>query len=189
MRLALLLLALSVAGCAGAPMNPSGTPCVALGLGQQFCLLPPTKLPVLTASHIVEYKHGTEVQSFLGQMLTDGHHFTLVTASLLGPTLFTVDFNGARIVTTPAEGPWHGDLLLALMELALADEKDLAPALKGLSLKQTPVGAGWQREVYSGERLLVSVDTDKPSFPSAQVRIEIPSEQVTVTLQPIPESP
>ena len=175
------LLLLALTGCAS--FN-SSTPCVGFGPGAALCLLSPASLPAQTTVQIIAFKRGDDEQSFISQTEIDATSLRLVTSSLMGPTLFTVSYDGQRIVSQPADGPWRGDLLLATVEMALAPQAALGPALHGLTLRQQDFPGGYRRQVLRGVETVAQVEVNGTP-PSQSVRINIPSAHISVSLTPV----
>ncbi len=187
MKRALLAAALCALAAACATL-PTAAPCVALGPGSELCLLPPAALPAQTSVHVIAFRHDDEEQSFIGQTRIDAAAVHVVTSSLLGPSLFSVDYDGRHIVTQPADGPWHADLLLARMQLALAPKEALAPALHGLTLRQTDTADGYRREFLRDGKAVAEVDV-KGRVPVQTIHIDIPPAKISVTLTPLEQAP
>lgn len=179
------VLALLVGALSACVSLPGQVPCVSFGPGAGLCLLAPAELPAVDAAHVISFKHDEDEQSFIGQTHVDSHSLKLATSSLLGPSIFSVRYDGHTIETQPADGPWHADLLLASLEMALASKEALAPALHGLTLQQIDTADGYRRDILRGQELMAHIDVSGP--PAARsVRIDFPPAHITVSLRPLP---
>ncbi|MGH8378687.1 MAG: DUF3261 domain-containing protein, partial [Gammaproteobacteria bacterium] len=177
----LAFIALCVAGCASLP-PPN---CVAFSRGQ-FCLLPPAMLPALDGVRMVTIEHDGKKQMFIGQLHIDAQAIRLAGSSLFGPSLFTVSYDGHALKSEPAGGPQRADLLIAMLELVMADQRDLQTAMQDLTLTQTVAANGMRvRELFQRDRLVAHIEISAGPLTQASIRFNIPPAHVSVWMQPL----
>ena len=183
---ALLLLMLSLlAGCASVSPAPG---CARLGGHGRFCPLPPASLPTVSASHIVTVMRAGHSQTFIGRLQIDAHNLRLAGLSLFGTELFTLNYDGKHIASHSVYGDLHPDLLLAMLELALAPAAALPPQLHRLTFTVSSAGAGQVRELWESGRLIMRIQTTAGPLASAQIRITIPPAKLAMQLMPLTAS-
>lgn len=182
------VLALLVSALSACATLPGQAPCVSFGPGAGLCLLAPTELPAVDTVHVISFKQDEDEQSFIGQTHVDAQGLHLVTSSLLGPTIFSVSYDGHTIETQPADGPWHADLLLASVEMALASKEALTPALHGLTLQQTDTADGYRRDILRGQELMAHIEVSGPQT-ARSIRLDFPPAHISVSLRPLPAAP
>ncbi|MGH8278859.1 MAG: DUF3261 domain-containing protein [Gammaproteobacteria bacterium] len=178
---ALLTVLLVSAGCAALPPTPGCTP---LGRGQ-FCLLPPSALPPVEASHLVSVTRDGREHVFMGLLHIDTHDLRLAAFSLFGTNVFNLDYDGQHLTTRPGNTDWHPQELVAMLELTLADPGLLQNRLHDLTLKVRETGQGQIREVFQGSRLIVRIEKSAAPLREAQVQIEIPPAKLSVRMTPL----
>jgi hypothetical protein len=181
LRLVPLALA-ALAGCVTAP--PPG--CTALGRDAALCLLPPAALPAVDASHIVTVSHDGGQDSFMGLLHIDASALRLAALSLFGTDLFTIEYDGSAVTSRPEYAGFKPDILVVMLELAIADPTRLQDRLHNLRLT---IGAGdhlQRRDLYEGERLVAHIETTEGPLAAAHIHIDIPPLKLSVDMTPIP---
>lgn len=183
MRAAITALALLCSGCATLPSGPG---CVKIGPAGAACLLAPAALPALQAQHIVSVSHDGKQDTFLGRLSVDAQALRLAGASMFGTHLFTITWDGATIVAQPANAKLRPELILAMLEFALADPELLRPRLHGLTLKTyQPVDGNASREVFEHGRLVARIEIGAGPLADAHIRISVPPAHLTLNLAPL----
>ncbi|HET7570702.1 MAG TPA: DUF3261 domain-containing protein [Gammaproteobacteria bacterium] len=176
-----LFMATLLTGCATLP--PPG--CVRLGPNSHFCLLPPTALPQVSAAHLVTIRRNGERQTFMGHLQIDDQALRLAASSLFGAGLFTITWDGHSVTSGPQEARVHPDLIVAMLELAIADPATLRPRLHNLALKLSHRGE--QRNLYAGGRLVAHIVTGSQPLSAAHIVMTIPPAHMTLVLKPVSE--
>ncbi|HEV2331603.1 MAG TPA: DUF3261 domain-containing protein [Gammaproteobacteria bacterium] len=182
-RLALLLLPLLFAGCATPLLGPGCTP---FGRDGQLCLLPPAALPPLEGSHMVKVTHDGQEDAFLGLLHIDSRKLELAGFSLFGTSLFDLTYDGTTVTSVPVDSKLKPEMLVAMLELSLADPKLLQGRLHGLTLKTASDGNLEERDVYEGDELIVHLQRDLKPLDQATLSIEIPPRGIKVEVTPLP---
>lgn len=170
-----------LAGCATLPAAPG---CTSLGRGQ-FCLLPPVALPSLEASHLVSITRDGRQNTFLGLLHIDAHDLRLAGFSLFGTSLFNLEYDGQHITARPAQTDWRPEMLVAMLELTLADPAALRTHLHNLTLQVSETGRAETRELFDGGRLVARIVNSGGPLPQARIRIEIPAAKLSVRMTPV----
>ncbi|HEX6550030.1 MAG TPA: DUF3261 domain-containing protein [Gammaproteobacteria bacterium] len=179
----LLLLSLALlSACATAPVAPG---CTRIGHDGQFCLLAPALLPPLTATHLVTVQHDDREDTFMGQLQIDSHALRLAGLSLFGTSLFTLEYNGHIIIKHPAQMDLHPELLVAMLELALADPAALRPRLQNLSLNLSQSGDSQIRELFEHGHLIARIVKTAGPLTDAHIDIAIPLAKLAVRMSPL----
>ena len=180
--LLLTTLGLLLAGCASVPLA-SG--CTRLGQDGVFCALPPAALPAVSASHLVTVTHAGQSQTFLGRLQIDAHHLRLAGLSLFGTALFTLDYDGRQLASHSAVGNLRPELLLAVLELAVAPAGELPPQLHDLSLRVNTAGNRQVRELWNRGRLIAHIERTGGPLDAAHISIVIPPAKLALQLVPL----
>ncbi|MGB9430281.1 MAG: DUF3261 domain-containing protein [Gammaproteobacteria bacterium] len=181
----LLSLLLLISGCSTAPIAPG---CTQLGRGGQFCLLAPAALPAVSASHLVTLVRIGRQDTFMGLLRIDAHALRLAGFSLFGTNLFTIEYDGHAISSEPKHGDWHPELLVAMLELVVADPAMLQPRLHKLTLTLSTRGNTQVRELFEHGRLVARIEETGTPLSQARIRIEIPPARITLQMTPIAAS-
>lgn len=177
----LMLVAMLLAACASTP-PPN---CVAFGRGQ-FCLLPPSELAALDGAHMVTIDHDGQEQMYIGQLHIDAHVIRLAGSSLFGPSLFTVSYDGQVLHSAPAGGPQRADILIAMLELVVADPNSLQAAMRGLTLTQNTRADGVRvRELFQQKHLVAQIEIGAGTLTDSTIRFQIPAAKLSVVMQPL----
>ena len=166
-----------------------GPECTRFGRDGQLCLLPPAALPAVEGSHMVKVVHDGREDAFMGLLHIDAQDLRLAGFSLFGTSLFNLDFDGSKVTSVPAQGDLRPDMLVAMLELAIADPADLRGRLHGLTLQVREEGGAEIREVYEGERLIAHLEKRGASLAESEIRIDIPPVKVSVELTPLATAP
>ena len=180
-RLAVTVLSSLLAGCV-TPLLPD---CTRFGRDGQICLLPPSALPKLDATHLVTVTREGQPQSFMGQLHIDERTLRLAGSSLFGTGLFTLSYDGHSIQAQPDSPELHADTLLVMLELALADPATLQSRLHGLDLKVSETAQGEVRDVSEAGHAIVHIQRGPGPLPQAPLNVDIPPLKVSVTMQPL----
>lgn len=175
-----LLLSLVLGACATLP--PPG--CVRLGPGA-VCLLAPAALPAVEASHVVTLTRDGKRETFMGRLAIDAHMLRLAGASLFGTGLFEISYDGHSIQARPPKAKAHADLMLALLEIAIAQPDALRDRLHGLALKTSRRGKTEQRELYAHGHLVARIERDTGPLAQARIRIDIPPANTVLDMLPL----
>lgn len=183
LRHACVLLFLCCAGCA--MLSPTPPDCVKIGPVGAVCPLPPTALPAVQASHIVTITRGAEKQTFLGRLAIDSQALRLAGASLFGTHLFTITWDGHAIVSQPPEPKMRPDLVVAMLQLALADPAKMRPRLHRMVLKLARDGDSDVRELYEHGHLVARIERRGTPLATAHLFIQIPQAGLTLRLDPL----
>jgi hypothetical protein len=185
-RLLLLLLPMLVAGCASVPQLPG---CVKLGPYGQICPLPPAELPAVAARHIVKLTRDGKAHTFLGHLRIDDNALRLVGSSLFGTDLFTITYDAHEVTSRPRNADLHAELIVAMLEVALAEPERLRPRLHGLVLKASGDGRTQVRKLYEHGRLAARIEQTGAPLRDARLTISIPPANLTLQLTPLDETP
>lgn len=180
--LALLPLALNLGGCATAPLLPG---CIRLGPDGQFCPLPPAALPAGNATHIVSVNRPGKRQVFIGRLRIDNQALRLAASSLFGAGLFTMTYDGNTISSKPEALDLHPDLVVVMLEVAIADPVALRPRLHNLTLKVRPSGHGEVRELYTHGHLVAHIERSGAQLSKASLVIRILPARTTLVMRPM----
>lgn len=180
--LVLLPLALSLAGCATAPLLPG---CIRLGPDGQFCPLPPAELPAGNATHIVSINRPGKRQVFIGRLRIDNQALRLAASSLFGAGLFTITYDGSTIRSKPAGLDLHSDLVVVMLEAAIADPAALRPRLHNLTIKVRPTADGEVRDLYTHGHHVAHIERSGASLSDANIAIHILPAKTTLVLRPM----
>lgn len=183
--LAVALLCL-LAGCATPLLGPE---CTRFGRDGQLCLLPPAALPAVEGSHMVKVVHAGREDDFIGLLRIDAQSLRLAGFSLFGTSLFNLEYDGTRITSAPAQGSLKPDMLVAMLELAIADPNALQQRLHGLTLQTGSQGGADTRDVYESGRLIAHLERSGASLSEADIRIDIPPLNVSVEMTPLAAAP
>ncbi|HET7650067.1 MAG TPA: DUF3261 domain-containing protein [Gammaproteobacteria bacterium] len=182
-RLLLLpILVMLMAGCASAPVAPG---CTRIGHDGQFCLLPPSSLPSVSAMHLVTVQHDGRTDSFMGQLQVDSHALRLAGLSLFGTSLFALDYDGHAIHKQPEQINLHGELLISMLELALADPAALQPRLHNLTLTLAQNGTTQTRQLFEHGHLIARIEKTGDTLSEARINIAIPLAKLVVSMTPL----
>ena len=181
-KLYLLLLILALPACA-TPLLPD---CTRFGRDGQVCLLPPSALPKLDATHLVTVTREGQPNNFLGQLHIDDQVLRLAGSSLFGTGLFDVSYDGKTLKAEPDDPQLHADTLVVMLELALADPAEIKPRLHGLDMTVNSTGAGETRDISERGQPIVHIERSAGPLAQATLKIEIPPLQVSVKMDPMP---
>ncbi len=80
-------------------------------------------------------------------------------------------------------------MLVAMLELAIADPKLLTDRLHGLSLTVDSAGGVETREVREGDLLIAHIEKRGASLEASDIRIDIPPLKVSVEMSPLDAAP
>lgn len=184
--LPLLFLVTLMAGCATLPDGPG---CVAIGPAGAFCPLPPQDLPAVSARHMVTITHDGQNQTFLGRLHIGADALRLAGASLFGTHLFTITWDGARTSSEPPLPSLRPKLMVAMLQVALADPDALRPRLHGMVLKIENDGANEVRTLYEHGHLVARIERHGNMLASATLTIHIAPAGLRVQLTPLSDTP
>lgn len=182
LRHVLLLLIPLIGGCVTMPQLPG---CVKIGPFGQACPLPPAALPAADARHIVSVTHAGDRQTFMGRLQIDANTLRLAGFSLFGTHLFTITYDGHDIVSQPQRPELHADLIVVMLEAALADPAALRPRLHGLTLKVSRTGKGETRDLLEHGHLVAHIERSKGPLAEARVVMHIVPADTVLVLRPI----
>jgi hypothetical protein len=180
LRLPLLALTLLLAACATLP--PPG--CVKLGPGA-MCLLAPAALPAIDDTHLVTVARDGKQDAFMGRLAIDAHTLRLAGASLFGTGLFDISYDGRTIDAQPPRAKAHAELMLAMLEITLADPAALRSHLHDLTLKVGERDDNEVRDLYTHGRLVAHIERSKEPLAKARIRIEIPAAKTSLDMLPL----
>jgi hypothetical protein len=181
-----VVLVVALAGCARLPPLPAD--CVTLGPSGAICPLPPSALPEVSASHVVTVRKGKETHTFLGRLRIDHEALRLAGASLFGTHLFTITWDGTDIVSTPPKPAMHPKLVVAMLQVTLADPDRLRPRLHGLVLNVAHRGGLEIRQLHERGRLVARIERRGSPLDRARLTIAIPPAHLRLDLRPLPAS-
>jgi len=181
--LAGLLLCLACAGCASLPPLPST--CVKIGPAGAVCPLPPSALPKVEASHLVTVTHQGQSHTFLGRLGIDDKTLRLAGASLFGTHLFTITWDGQAVTSQPPEPNMHPKLMVAMLEVALADPAVLRSRLHGMTLTLERNNGVETRELVEHGHLVAHIERRGETLAAARLSIRIPPADLTLQLKPL----
>lgn len=179
-------LALLLAACATPLLGPE---CTRFGHDGQLCLLPPAALPAVEGSDMVKVVHDGHEDAFMGALHIDSHDLRLAGFSLFGTSLFELEFDGAAVTSVPAGGALKPELLVAMLQLALADPTQLRDRLHGLRLTVSVAAGVETREVHEGGELIAHIEKRGASLAESDIRIDIPPVKVSVEMSPLGTAP
>ncbi|HET6656113.1 MAG TPA: DUF3261 domain-containing protein [Gammaproteobacteria bacterium] len=182
LRYVFVLLIPLIAGCATMPQLPG---CVKIGPFGQACPLPPAALPAVEATHIVAVTHDGDRQTFMGRLRVDAESLRLAGFSLFGTHLFTISYDGHDIVSRPERAELHADLIVVMLEAALAEPTELRPRLHGITLKLSGTGDTEVRELYEHGRLVARIETTGKPLKAARIVMTIPPAKLTLRMTPL----
>ena len=178
--------ALLLAACATPLLGPE---CTRFGRDAQLCLLPPASLPVVEGGHMVKVKHDGREDAFMGLLHIDAQQLRLAGLTLFGTGLFELSFDGTQATSMPAGSVLKPELLVAMLELAIADPKLLQEHLHGLTLEVSSVAGVETRELRESGRLIAHIEKRGTSLEGADIRIAIPPAEVSVEMSPLNAAP
>jgi hypothetical protein len=176
----------SLAGCATTPPTPG---CTRFGRDGQLCLLPPASLPPVEGSHLIKVMHDGREDAFVGLLHIDDHALRLAGFSLFGTSLFNIEYDGESVKSAPAQGSLKPDMLVAMLELAIADPALLQERLHGLSLNVSSAGGRELRDVSESGRLIAHIEESGTPLAGATIHIEIPPYKISVEMTPMDGAP
>ena len=180
--LALLLPLLLLAGCTTPLLGPG---CTRLGRDGQLCLLPPAALPPVEDSHMVKVMHDGGEDAFLGLLHIDSRKLELAGFSLFGTSLFDLTYDGTKVTSVPADSKLKPGMLVAMLELSIADPKLLQGRLHGLALRTSTNETLEKRDLYEGNRLVAHLERNLKPLDQSTLSIEIPHYGVKVEITPL----
>lgn len=166
-----------------------GPECTRFGHDGQICLLPPTALPELEGSRMVKVVHGGHEDAFLGVLHIDAKDLRLAGFSLFGTSLFELSFDGTRSTMVPAGGDLKPEMLVAMLELALADPKLLQDRLHGLTLVVTDQAGVEIRDLNESGHPIARLERHGTSLADADIHIDIPPAGLSVEISPLGSAP
>lgn len=172
--------ALLLSGCAGAPVQPAN--CADFGPGGRFCLLPPSAFSPTTLTHLVQVDGPNGKQSFIGRLQIRRQSIGLAATSLFGPNLFSVSYDGKRIVRRGGSDKLRPVYLLAVMEYLLLPHERLPAALDGLHSQTVPSGA---RCLLNHDTRVLCVTPAAGDPATTTLQVELPTAGVTLQLRPL----
>lgn len=181
LRLSLLALPLLLAGCATLSPPPG---CVRLGPGA-MCLLAPAALPPVNDTHLVTVTRDGKRDTFMGRLAIDAHTLRLAGASLFGTGLFDISYDGRTIDAQPPQAKAHADLMLAMLEITLADPAALRSHLYDLTLEVSKHGNNEVRELFTHGHLVAHIERSSGPLAKARIRIEIPPAKTSLDMLPL----
>lgn len=184
-RIVWLSLAVLLAACASAPPQ-SG--CAPVGRDGQLCLLPPSALPAVDASHVVTVTRAGKQDTFLGRLHIDARALRLAGFSLFGTNLFTLEYDGQTITHHPEQMSLHPELLVVMLEIALADPAALQSRLHHLTLTVNESGDMQTRELFESGHLIARIEETGRPLAAARIRIAIPPANLSVQLTPLADT-
>ncbi len=182
----LCVLLATLGACATTPLGPG---CTRFGRDGQLCLLPPASLPPVEGSHLIKVVHDGQEDAFTGLLHIDAHDLRLAGFSLFGTSLFDIEYDGVTVKSVPTQGSLKPDMLVAMLELAIADPALLQDRLHGLTLKVSSAGDTRIRDVSEGERLIAHIEENGTPLAEATIRIQIPPLKVSVEMTPMDGTP
>lgn len=178
-----LLLTLACSGCASLRSLPPD--CIKIGPAGAFCPLPPSALPVVQASHLVTVTQTDQKHTFLGRLGVDAQALRLAGASLFGTHLFTITWDGKTVTSQPPEPKMHPELVVAMLEVALADPAIVRPRLHGIGLTVQRKGDTEIRELYEHGHLVAHIERHGTPLAAAHLVIRIPPAHLSLRLEPL----
>ncbi|HET7300209.1 MAG TPA: DUF3261 domain-containing protein [Oleiagrimonas sp.] len=178
-----LLLCLACAGCASLPPLPAT--CEKIGPAGAICPLPPSALPKVEASHLVTVTHQGQSHTFLGRLEIDDKALRLAGASLFGTHLFTITWDGRTVASQPPEPDMHPKLMVAMLEVALADPALLRPQLHGMTLTLERKDGVETRELVEHGHLVAHIERRGATLATARLSIRIPPADLSLQLKPL----
>ena len=181
-----LLLVVSLVACATTPLEPG---CTRFGRDGQMCLLPPAALSAVEGSHLVKVVHDGQTDTFVGLLKIDAEDLRLAGFSLFGTSLFNIQYDGKTVSNEPAEIALKPDMLVVMLELAIADPAKLPDRLHGLDLKVSEGKSVQIRDLSEGGRLIAHIEVSSGSLSDATIRIQVPPIKVTVEMTPMAGAP
>ncbi|MDN5869328.1 MAG: DUF3261 domain-containing protein [Nitrococcus sp.] len=187
--LGLLCLTLLMAGCASVRMPPKGSDCVRIGPSGLICLLAPAQLPAIDARHMVTVRRAEQSDTFLGRLRIDREALRLAGTSLFGAHLFTITWDGRRLVSAPADSKMRPRLMLAMLQVALADPGILEPHLYELELEVGHRRGAEARLLLEHGRLVTRIEIRGRQPAEATFDMKVPPAGLTLHLQPLTETP
>lgn len=168
--------------CASAPPQPG---CAPVGRDGQLCLLPPSALPAVDASHIVTVTRGGKQDTFLGRLHIDAQALHLAGFSLFGTNLFTLEYDGRTITHHPEQMGLHPELLVVMLEIALADPATLQSRLRNLRLAVNDRDGTETRTLSGHGQVIAQIEKTGKPMAAARIRIAIPPAKLSVQLTPL----
>ena len=146
-------------------------------------------LPKIVGAHMITIEHNGKKKMFIGLLRIDSRTIRLNGSSLLGPDLFTVTYNGHSLNSTPPNTLNHPGILIAMLELVVANPHILRGVLQGMVLRQMiPSKSEQVRNLYTRRRLFMHIAIYGDQLSHASVRMDIPSAHLIVLMQPLSHS-
>lgn len=179
-RLLGCMLLLLGAGCAGMP--PGALECADFGSGSAFCLLPPAALRPIRLTHLVQISRPDGEQSFISRLRVDDQVMRLAAASLFGPNLFSLRYDGHTLTRHGGDAKLRPIYLLAVMQFVMNSPAQLKPALHGLHEQRDANG---ERCLLNHGTRVVCVRQEGANLHTARLTISMPSAGIKMTLKPI----
>ena len=133
--------------------------------------------------------HDGQEDAFIGLLHIDTHDLRLAGFSLFGTSLFNIEYDGENVKSVPAQTSLKPDMLVAMLELAIADPALLQERLHGLTLKLSSADGMRIRDVSEGTRLIAHIEESGEPLAEATIRIQIPPLKVSVELTPMGGAP
>jgi len=177
-----LLLTTLLAACASLPKSGD---CVDFGGGGGLCLLPPSALPAVEAAHLVQFDHADQHESFIGHLHIDAASQRLAALSLFGSHLFTIAWDGHAVGGTNADAKLRPALLVAMLQLAVADPERLRTHLHGFTLTEQSQAGYSLRELSRHGRLAVRIERHGATLATATLDISVPRAKLELHLKPL----
>jgi hypothetical protein len=181
-RIAWAAAVLLLAACA-TPLPPD---CTAFGRSGGVCLLPPVSLPAVEGSHLVKITRDGQQDAFMGLLKIDAHTLQLAGFSLFGTSLFDIVYDGHSVQSRPEQPALKPDMLVVMLELAIADPALLQGRLHGLTLTTGSRNGLQSRDVYERGQLIVHIEESAGPLESANLRIDVPPLKLSVEMTPMP---
>lgn len=161
---------------------------MAVGRDASACLLPPAALPAATAEHLVSVRHDAQVDHFVGRLHVGPRRLELAASSLMGMPLFSIRFDGQAVRFEPKTMRLPANLVVLVLEAALADPARLQPRLHGLTLKVTRSDGMEIRTLTEHGHLVARIQRSASPLPQARLVIDLAPIHTVLRLDPLPEA-
>jgi hypothetical protein len=179
----LSLLTIALAACASLPAHRAD--CVAFTHGAGMCLLPPSALPAVEAAHLVQLDGANRHESFIGHLHIDHATQRMAALSLFGSHLFTVSWDGHAIDGGAANAKLKPAMLVAMLQLAVADPAVLRTQLYGFALSEQTTPDHSLRELRRHGQLAVRIERRGATLATSTLDISVPRAQLHLHLKPL----
>ncbi|QYK12632.1 DUF3261 domain-containing protein [Shewanella rhizosphaerae] len=163
--------------------------CMALAQGVDYCLAPlPDSAPV-SQSQLVKLKVKQARHQLLSQLDLTPESLTLVGLAPLGQPLFTLSYDGQRLISEQSVllgDQFKAEYLLGLLQLIYWQPEDVNHHLQGATLADYACDAAHCRRLYASDgETIMDIRYSRTSPWTAEVTLDFHQAQLTLNIQPL----